>query len=294
MLNKINLSQSDFLISRLVLGMWRINAIESDQLDILLKTAIEQGISTFDHADIYGGYTCEEAFGKWMAKNTSERENIQLISKCGIKLISENRPENGVKHYDTSKAHIIHSVERSLKNLKTDYLDMLLLHRPDPLLNPEEVNDAFQALYHSGKVRHFGVSNFSPAQYEFLSENSSLPLLTNQIEISIFKSEPLFDGTLDFFQNKNTHLMAWSPLGGMNNIQSIIENKLLIDLAKNYKLKVGDLVLAWLLHHPALIIPVIGTMNTERLKNAVNVTEITLDRQDWYTILEIVRGFSVA
>jgi predicted oxidoreductase len=294
MLDKINLSKSDFEVSRLALGMWRINSIEPGHLDALLKTAIEQGISTFDHADIYGGYTCEEAFGKWMEKNNSVRENIQLISKCGIKLISANRPEHGVKHYDTSKAHIVRSVENSLANLKTDYLDMLLLHRPDPLLDPSEVNNVFDELYKSGKVRHFGVSNFSAKQYEFLKNNTSFPILTNQIEISLFKSEPLFDGTMDFFQNEGTQLMAWSPLGGIDNIKSIAENKLLTDLADKYSITTGDLVLAWLLHHPAVIIPVIGTMNTERLKNASKATKVILDRQDWFTLLEIVRGFEVA
>ncbi len=289
-----NLSNSSLQVSPLALGMWRIHTIDSEGLDSLLKTSLDKGITTFDHADIYGGYTCEEAFGPWMKANKNIRDQIQLVTKCGIKLISENRPAHKVKHYDTSYDHIVASAEQSLKNLQTDYIDLLLIHRPDPLMDPEEVARAFSDLQTSGKVRHFGVSNFTTNQFELLARNCDMPLITNQIEISLFHSIPMFDGSLDFLHAKGVNPMAWSPLGGVNNIQEALKLHRLKEIATNYGLNEGDLLLTWLLRHPAGIIPVLGTMKSHRIESAVTSFDTKLDKQDWFEMLELVRGHNVA
>lgn len=292
-MKKVSLSGSTLKVTPIVLGMWHINSIENSQFESLVNAALESGITTFDHADIYGGYTCEEIFGKWFAKSSVKREDIQLVSKCGIKLISEKRPHHRVKQYDTSKAHIIDSVNRSLESLNTDYLDLLLIHRPNPLIEPKEVGEAFDELKISGKVRHFGVSNFTPHQFSYIKTECGIPLVTNQIEISAFASDVMFDGTLDYFQKHELSLMAWSPLGGGKNIQSVLENKVVQGLAKKYELSIGDLLLTWLQNHPAPIIPVIGTMNPERVKSAVSTLGIKMDSADWFELLEVTRGRSI-
>lgn len=293
-MKKVSLSGSTLNVTPIVLGMWHINSIENSQFESLVNAALESGITTFDHADIYGGYTCEEIFGKWFAKSSVKREDIQLVSKCGIKLISENRPHHRVKQYDTSKAHIIDSVNRSLKSLNTDYLDLLLIHRPNPLMEPKEVGEAFDELKISGKVRHFGVSNFTPHQFSYIKTECGIPLVTNQIEISAFASDVMFDGTLDYFQKHKLSLMAWSPLGGGTHIKSILENEVIKTLANKYALSIGDLLLCWLQNHPAPIVPVIGTMNPERVKSAPKTLGITMDSADWFQLLEITRGREIA
>ncbi len=290
----VNLSNSSLKVSPLALGMWRIHTITSDELEKLLETAIDSGITTFDHADIYGGYTCEDAFGSWMKTNKHLRDQIQLVTKCGIKLISENRPTYQVKHYDTSYDHIVVSAERSLKNLESDYLDLLLIHRPDPLMDPEEVARAFSDLQSSGKVRHFGVSNFAVNQYDLLAQACDIPLITNQIEISLFHSTPMFDGSLDFLHTKGVNPMAWSPLGGANHIQEAFKLARFKEIAESYGLNEGDLLLAWLLKHPARIIPLLGTMKSHRIESAVAAFNVKLDKQDWFEMLELVRGHEVA
>ncbi|MTI39625.1 aldo/keto reductase [Fulvivirga lutimaris] len=293
-MNKIRLSGSTLNISPIVLGMWHVNTIEQNQFEKLVESGLESGITTFDHADIYGGYTCEGIFGKWFKNSSVKREDIQLVSKCGIKLISENRPDHTAKQYDTSKAHIIDSVNRSLKSLNTDYLDLLLIHRPNPLIKPREVGEAFDELKVAGKVKHFGVSNFTPSQFSYIKNDCGVPLITNQIEISAFASEVMFDGTLDYFQKHKLSLMAWSPLGGGTHIKSIVENELVKTLAKKYELSIGDLLLCWLQNHPAPIVPVIGTMNPDRVKSATKTLGIAMDSADWFQLLEITRGREIA
>ncbi len=290
MLQKIKFSQSDLEISPLALGMWNIHKIEQVQLNQLMEAAIEAKVTTIDHADIYGGYICEAIFGQWLKNQPHTREQLQLVSKCGIQLTTENRPANRVKHYDTSYAHIQQSVNNSLKNLNTDYLDLLLIHRPDPLMEPDEVARAFSDLKQSGKVRYFGVSNFTPRQFELLQAAFDHKLVTNQIEISIFHAQPMLDGTLDYFNKIKVQPMAWSPLGGTNNINSILTNERINALAKQNGLNVGDLLLAWLLTHPAKIVPVLGTMNPLRVKSAAKAFGTQLEKQDWFELLEIVSG----
>lgn len=285
---------SDLRLSQLVLGMWRIHTLSKHELGDLINTALELGITSFDHADIYGGYSCEEAFGRWFKDQNIDREEVQLISKCGIKLVVDTKPEHRVKHYDTSTDHIIYSVETSLKKLNTDYLDLLLIHRPDPLMHPDEVGAAFDKLKAGGKVKQFGVSNFTSDQLDLLQESCGMPLLTNQIEISLFHNQPLFDGTLDRLMKRKIRPMAWSPLGGAKNIMGLTEKPEVVAIAQKYEVSPGVLILSWLLQHPAGIIPVVGTMNTARLKAFPQAIHLTWDRQDWFYLLQLVRGQAVA
>ena len=281
----INISPSGPTFSRIIAGAWRWESLSTKEVETLISTALEVGITSFDHADIYGDHTIEELFGRSMPN--VDRSKIQLISKCGIKFPSKARPSVYVKHYNTSSSHIIWSVENSLRNLKTDYLDLLLIHRPDPLLNPEDVASAFTHLRESGKVLHVGVSNFTPSQFSLLQSALNFPLVTNQIEISLTKTDALFNGDLDFLQERKISPMAWSPLGG----GELLSKKL--DLLGFEKANTSQLAIAWLLHHPAKILPVIGTSKAERIIEAAQSIKIVLDRQQWFSLLRQVSGVDV-
>lgn len=294
--NKVHPEGPEF--SRIITGAWRWDSLSPKAIETLIDTSIDNGISTFDHADIYGNYSCEELFGNVINGKSTVRTSIQLVTKCGIKLLSDKRPEHGVKYYDTSKDHIIKSVDRSLKNLRTDYLDLLLLHRPDPLMDPAEVAEAFSVLKQNGKVLHFGVSNFTPFQFEMLQNFVHSPLVTNQIELSLFRPEFLFDGTVDTLMKHRSSPMAWSPLGGGKfftesghdqNVQRQLEN-----LSGKYTCSVSQLLLAWLLKHPSRIFPILGSTNPERLKEGAKAASINLDRQDWFVMLKAIMGKDVA
>src|SRR5688572_18573783 len=204
--------------SRIIAGAWRWHEVLSDVIEKLIRTALDEGITTFDHADIYGDHANEEIFGNIIRKNPVLRNKMELVTKCGIKFPSANRPKSWAKHYDTSKEHILWSAENSLKMLGTDRIDLLLIHRPDPLLDPHEVATAFTQLRQQGKVLHFGVSNFTTTQFELLQSNLPFPLVTNQIELSLTCHTALFDGTLDVLMKNKTSPMAWSPLGGGKSI----------------------------------------------------------------------------
>lgn len=259
----------------------------------LITQCVENGLYTFDHADIYGGYTTEEDFGHGFKESGLEREAVIYISKCGIQMPCEKRPLP-VKHYNYSKEHIVNSVEQSLKNLQTDYLDVLLLHRPSPLLNLEEVAVAFNTLETSGKVKSFGVSNFTPSQIDLL--NTEVTLDWNQIECSLSHNSPMFDGSLDHHMTKGIGTMAWSPLGSYfkednPNNQSL--KPLLATLGEKYQATEDQLLCAWLLQHPANIHLVVGTTRIERLKAASAAEAIKLSIEDWFLLLETQWGHDV-
>jgi predicted oxidoreductase len=284
--------------SRMITGVWRWSNLTHQQIHTLIEKSVDVGITTFDHADIYGDYSCEEQFGEVLKGNSSLRKKIQLVTKCVIKLLSGKRPQHRVKHYDTSREHIVNSVEQSLKNLNTDYLDLLLLHRPDPLMPPEEVAEAFGLLKQNGKVLHFGVSNFTPAQFEMLQSYVHDPLVTNQVELSLFQHQALFDGTVDVLMKHRVSPMAWSPLGGGKFFSSSggddAVNIPLEKMASQYKCSVSQLLLAWLLRHPAGIFPILGTTNPDRIAEGAGAINIKLDRQDWFEMLKVVTGHDVA
>jgi predicted oxidoreductase len=284
--------------SRIVAGVWRWRDVSHQQTLMLIEQSLKTGITTFDHADIYGDYSCEERFGAVLKENPSLRKKIQLVTKCGIRLLSEKRPHHRVKHYDTSREHIVHSVEQSLKNLNTDYLDLLLLHRPDPLMHAEEVAEAFALLKQNGKVLHVGVSNFTPTQFEMLQSFVREPLVTNQVELSLFQHQALFDGTVDTLMKHRVSPMAWSPLGGGKFFSSSGgDDAVTIPLEKmaaQYNCTVTQLLLGWLLRHPSGIFPILGTTNPDRIAEGAGAMNIKLDRQDWFGILKVVTGRDVA
>lgn len=279
------------IFSRIISGAWRWHTVSQDTVAKLIQTSLDEGITTFDHADIYGDHGNEEIFGNVLKKNPGLRSKMELVTKCGIKFNSTKRPKTWVKHYDTSKDHIIWSVENSLKMLGTDRLEALLIHRPDPLLDPTEVAEAFSQLKQEGKVLHVGVSNFTPSQFTMLQSFLSFPLITNQIEISLSRVDSLFNGDLDLLMQHKTSAMAWSPLGGGKLMANERE---LFSKASKYNASYSQLSLAWLLKHPSAIFPVIGTTKAERITEAAKSLEIKLDRQDWFEMLQWATGSEVA
>jgi predicted oxidoreductase len=274
------------VFSRIIAGAWRWT-LEESKVEQLIQTSLEVGMTTFDHADIYGDHRNEEIFGNVLRKNVSLRQKMELVTKCGIKFPSAKRPKSWIKHYDTSKEHIIWSVNNSLKMLGTDRIDLLLIHRPDPLLNPSEVAEAFTVLKQSGKVLHVGVSNFTTTQFEMLQHFLPFPLVTNQLEISVSYNLPLFDGSLDVLMKHNVSPMAWSPLGGGKLMGD--DQKKLFSKASKYNATEAQLSLAWLLKHPSFIFPVIGTTRPERIVECAKAIDIQLELQVWFEMLKVAQ-----
>lgn len=264
-------------------GVWSKKMSTAEMSDLMFS-CLEYGITTFDHADIYGGYTTEAEFGKAFAQNSISREQIQLISKCGIQHITGNR-NNKVKHYDYSKDYIIQSAEGSLKNLQTDYLDLLLLHRPSPLMNPDEIAEAIEKLKTEGKIKSFGVSNFTNSQTDLIQSRTEVSY--NQIEFSATHYQPMLDGSLDYMTLNNIKPLAWSPLGSIfkaDNPQTQRLKFLLMELVVKYEVTADVLLLAWIMQHPAGVVPVTGSTNPDRLKNQMKATKLTLELEDWFAI----------
>lgn len=273
-------------------GNWG-KQLNSQQMIQLMNVCVENSITTFDHADIYGDYTTETDFGNALKQSNIKRSDIQLISKCGIVYVSPNRPTK-IKHYNYSRDYIVKSVENSLKNLSTDYLDLLLLHRPSPLMEPNEILEAIAKLGQEGKIKSFGVSNFTPSQVELIS--SQVPVEVNQIEFSLTQHSALFDGTLDQMIIKKIIPMAWSPLGSVfkiDNEQTRRIHKCLGNLMDKYNATEDQLLLAWIIKHSANIHPVIGTTNERRIKEASEAIKINLELEDWFSILVASQGHKV-
>jgi len=284
---------SKIIAGTMTWGSWGKQLSKAEMIG-LLHHCIELGISTFDHADIYGGYTTETVFGNAFEDSRISRDSLQLISKCGIQMVSENR-NTKIKHYDYSKKHIIWSVEQSLKNLKTDYLDLLLLHRPSPLMNPEEIAQTLLNLLEAGKIKEVGVSNFKPSQIEMLE--AYLPISTNQIEFSLTHTSAMYNGSLDDCLANKRISMAWSPLGSFfraDDKQVARIRKAIGPLLKKYSVSADQLLLAWLLKHPAKIYPVVGTTSKERIKQSIEATKVELELEDWFLLLEASAGHEVA
>ena len=265
-------------------GVWDKN-LNTKEMNHLIHLFFENGITSFDHADIYGGYTTEASFGKAWSTAKIDREKVQLISKCGIQYVAENRPENKIKHYNYSKEYIIWSVENSLKNLQTDYLDVFLLHRPSPLMQSDEIAEAVEQLKNSGKIRSFGVSNFTPSQTELLRQKTEISF--NQIQFSATNHEAMIDGSLDYMQLHNIQPMAWNPLGVVfrENTEQTQRLKLLFSkLVEKYHVGSDLILLTWILQHPANILPVAGTINVSRIQQLMKAKSLVLDTQDWFAI----------
>lgn len=273
-------------------GAWGKRLSKKEMQD-LMHHCVSKHITSFDHADIYGAYTTEADFGAAFKGSGIRRENIQLISKCGIQYVCENR-SNTVKHYEYSKAYIIWSVEESLRNLHTEYLDLLLLHRPSPLMVAEDIAEAITILKKDGKIKDFGVSNFTASQMEMIGLRMDIAI--NQIEFSLTQHKAMYDGTLDYMKTCGIQPMAWSPLGHIfkvDNEQTRRIHKQLGPLMEKYGATEDELLLAWILKHPSGIYPVVGTTTPERLTQAMNATKIELDLEDWFLILVASQGHKV-
>jgi predicted oxidoreductase len=274
---------SKIIAGTMTWGVWGKNCSTSQMIE-LMNSCLESGISTFDHADIYGGYTTEEAFGKAFGESQIDRKDIQLISKCGIQMMSEKR-SNTIKHYEYSKEYIIASAEQSLKNLQTDYLDLLLLHRPSPLMQVDEIAEAVEKLKIDGKILDFGVSNFTPSQSDLIETKTKINY--NQIEFSITHLEPMIGGSLDHMQTNRITPMCWSPLGTVfrkEDEQSQRIQKVANELASKYDVSNDIILLAWILKHPAGILPVCGTSDKNRLTRLMHATTIEMELQDWFLL----------
>jgi predicted oxidoreductase len=271
-------------------GVWGKNLDEKSMIK-LINCCLENNITTFDHADIYGNYTTEASFGNAFANAKIAREKVQFISKCGI----QTEARNVIKHYDYSKAHIISSVENSLKNLKTDYLDILLLHRPSPLMQTDEIAEAIEKLKQQGKIIDFGVSNFTPSQCQLIQEQTKINY--NQIQFSITDFDAMNNGSLDYMQINNIAPMAWNPLGSVfkvdNEKTSRIE-KVANKLSEKYNVEIDVILLAWILKHPSNILPVVGTTDENRISKLMKATEIKIDLEDWFELYTSSLGHKVA
>ena len=263
-------------------------------MENMINVCLENKITTFDHADIYGDYTTEADFGKAFSSSKIAREKLQFISKCGIQMVTGNR-NNAIKHYEYSKAYIVSSVENSLKNLHTDYLDVLLLHRPSPLMQADEIAEAVLKLKSEGKIIDFGLSNFTSSQTELIRQKTEV--LYNQIQFSATHFEPMVDGSLDYMQANGIRPMSWNPLGSVfreDNSQTRRMKKLLATLVSKYHLGSDSILLAWILKHPAQVIPIAGTVNVARIQSLMKAVELQLDQEDWFAIWTESMGNDVA
>ncbi|KKI92000.1 aldo/keto reductase [Bacillus sp. SA1-12] len=296
----IPMGNTDLKASNIIMGNMRITQLSLSEVEQLIRTAMDEGINFFDHADIYGAGECETIFANAINMNDDIREKMIIQSKCGIRA-KEN-------YFDFSKQHIIHSVDGILKRLKTDYLDILLLHRPDTLMEPEEVAEAFENLYESGKVKYFGVSNHNPMQMQLLQKYLPHKLIVNQLQLSVVHT-PIIDSgialnmnidqsinrdasILDFCRLNDITVQAWSPfqkgffegvfLGDTENYAEL--NLLINDLANKYDVTATAIATAWITRHPANIQVVTGTTNAQRLKDACKGSDIPLTREEWYQL----------
>ncbi|EKO3476011.1 aldo/keto reductase family oxidoreductase [Vibrio fluvialis] len=301
MVAKVTIASQGPEFSELVQGYWRLGewGMTAQERLTFLKQHLELGITTVDHADIYGNYECEQLFGEALALEPSLREQLQIVTKCDIKLCSAKFPEHKINHYDTSAAHIYQSVNNSLERLRVNEIDVLLIHRPDVLMDADEVAEAFTELHKVGKVKHFGVSNFSPAQFELLQSRLGKPLVTNQVEINPLNFDVAHDGTLDQMQMLRTRPMAWSCLGGgaifngdseqAQRVRAVLE-ELREELGAE---SIDQVIYAWVRALPSKPLPIIGSGKIERVQAAVDALDLTLTREQWYRVWVASKGHGV-
>ncbi|ROV59253.1 aldo/keto reductase family oxidoreductase [Vibrio ponticus] len=302
MVSKVTVGSQGPDLSELVQGYWRLAewGMTPQQRLTFLKQHIDLGITTVDHADIYGNYQCEALFGEALKLDPSVRNQIEIVTKCDIQLCSDKFPQRRVNHYDTSAAHIYESVNNSLSRLNIEQIDLLLIHRPDVLMDADEVAEAFAELHKVGKVKHFGVSNFTPSQFDLLQDRVHKPLVTNQIEINPLNFEVAHDGTLDQLQKARIRPMAWSCLGGgaiftgetaqAKRVREELE-LIRVEVGAN---SIDEVIYAWVRRLPAKPLPIIGSGKIERVESAINALNIELTREQWYRVWVASKGHGVA
>lgn len=295
----LRIGNSNLEGSRLTYGCMRLagdgSAVALENGRRAVRTALDAGYTVFDHADIYGDGQCETLFGDVIRESPGLRDRLILQTKCGVRLPTETTPA----HYDLSSQHILDSVDGSLRRLNVEFIDIFLLHRPDPLMDPEDIASACDKLHRAGKVRHFGVSNFSVSQLSLLSTYVDRPLLTNQIELNLHTVDALSDGTLDQCRRLGITPQAWSPLAGFafpawqnrfTTEQSERVRREVEQQATKYAVEPWLIPIAWLLRHPSGIVPIVGSTTPERVTSAVSAFDIPFDRVDWYRLLEARNG----
>jgi predicted oxidoreductase len=278
MVERIRLAPQGPEFSRMICGYWRLMewGMSPQQLLTFIEQHVELGVTTADHADIYGGYACEQAFGDALRLKPALRQSLELVTKCGIATTA--KPGNPIGHYITDRDHIVQSAEQSLRHLHTDYLDLLLIHRPDPLMDADDVAEAFVALHKSGKVRHFGVSNFTPAQFQLLQSRLPFSLVTNQVEISPIHQPAILDGTLDQCQQ-----LRIKPL--RDELQRVAQ-----EIGAE---TIEQVVYAWVMRLPSSPLPIIGSGKIERVRSALKAQKLVLNRQQWFRIRKAALGYDV-
>ncbi len=300
-MQQVQMAPNGLQFSQLIQGYWRLLDWKMTPKERLAfaKQHVELGITTVDHADIYGNHQCEAAFGEALALEPSFREQLQIVTKCDIRLFSGEEAKKHINHYDTSASYIRQSVENSLRHFNTDRLDVLLIHRPDFLMNADEVAQTFEALKSEGKVLNFGVSNFTPSQFELLQSRLDDSLITNQIELNPINMQTLEDGTLDQLQMHRVHPMIWSCLAGgeIFNGQSEqaqrVRQELTLIAEELGGVGIDQVIYAWILKHPSSPLPILGTGNIARVKDAIAATEIQLTNEQWYRVWVASKGHGV-
>ncbi|OJI95582.1 putative oxidoreductase [Planktotalea frisia] len=295
-MERINLT-SDVSLSRLIYGMWRIGDdadTSTSHVQAKIESCLSQGITTMDQADIYGGYEAEEILGNAL-KGTDLREKIEIVTKCDIVAPAGRYSDARVKYYDTSRAHLMASVEHSLRLMGTDYVDLLLIHRPDPLMDAEETGAALDEIVASGKARSVGVSNFKLHDWTLLQSAMKTPLVTNQIELSLLAHDGFTNGDVAYLQERKVAPMAWSPLGGGSLFSK--DNNNLLDVLKVISEANGvdetAVAVAWLLAHPARIMPVMGTNSLDRIGKISDALKVKMDRETWFELYTAALGNEV-
>ncbi|MEP2889843.1 aldo/keto reductase [Tateyamaria sp.] len=296
-MDRVQLSDSTNF-SRIVYGMWRIGDdtdTSAKHVQAKIHACLDQGITTFDQADIYGGYVAEAILGEALKADTSLRGRMEIVTKCDIVAPAGRYAAAPVKYYDTSRAHILQSVENSLTDMAIDHIDLLLIHRPDPFMDHHETGAALDEVVKSGKVGAVGVSNFRPYDWNLLQSAMKTPMITNQIEISLGQIDPFSNGDLAFHQQHGHHLMAWSPLGGGGLMSGSDKLHAVMDeLAETHDVDRAAVAVAFLLAHPAGILPVMGTNNLDRIKRISDAMRVKLDRPTWFRLYEAALGHEVA
>lgn len=297
-MKKIKLSEN-LSLSQVVMGCMRIadSGLTEAELLRLVEECLDMGVTSIDHAPVYGGYTCEKIFGDAVLRKKPElREKMELITKAGI--VCPGHYGNKTIYYNSTKEEILKEMDESLEKLGTDHVDLLLIHRPDPLADPAETADALETVVKEGKALNVGVSNFMPSQIAMLQSYMSIPLVTNQMELSVKNTENFFNGVVDDALTRKMPLMAWSPLGGGDVFKGTDEKfvrlrTVLTAVAEQHQTTMDVVMYAWLFTHPAKIVALTGTMNADRIRTAVHASDIQLSYDEWYQILEASRGFSV-
>ncbi|HEX6193860.1 MAG TPA: aldo/keto reductase [Chitinophagaceae bacterium] len=295
-MEKIYLSDSGPKVSPAIYGFWRWEETGTTgvaSMERIVNHCLELGINTFDHADVYGGYQCEELFGEVIKHRSFRREDIVLFTKCGVNIPHPNKPGIKVQHLDTSAAHITASVENSLQKLRTDYIDIFLLDQLDPLSDLEETALTLERLRGSGKIRNIGVANFSVFQHQLLASYLKVPIVTNHIELNLLNTTALDNGQIDYTKQRYMRPIAAAPLAGGRIENGTDETAVRVhyklgQLGKTYNANIESVAVAWLIKLGAL--PLIGTTSEQRIRNIVDAFKIDMDRQDWYDLYDASKG----